>query len=227
MRIFSVLVLGIVVLLSCKKDPPKPPEMALLTSPAKNSECTPVQSTNTTSNSVRFNWQTAKFAESYDVSVTNLATDISQTEVGLRTTTHIFSLEKGAPYSWSVISRNSQTETAVSSETWLFFNPGSQTTHVPFPAEIISPKPGTTVFKDVNNEVSLNWSGADVDNDIESYEIYFSTENPPETLIDSPTANTTEKKVSVTANTVYYWRVVTKDAIGNTSDTGVIDFRCR
>jgi len=227
MRILSVLLLGVALISSCKKDPPKPPEKVLLTSPAKNSECTPIRSTNTTSNAVQFNWQAAKFAESYDLSVTNLDTGTSQRELDLRATTHIFSLQKGALYSWSVVSRNSQTETTALSASWLFYNPGSQTTYAPFPAEVISPKPGSTVFKDINNEVTLSWSGADIDNDIESYEIYFSTENPPEVLIDSPTANTTEKKVSVASNTIYYWKVITKDIAGNTADTGILDFRCR
>ncbi len=225
MRIFFVLLLGVVLLSGCKKDPPKPPEKVLLTAPAKNSECTPIQSTTTTSSVVRFSWQVSQHTETYELRVTNSNTGIVQTK-STGSTVETLSLEKGAPFSWVVISRNSQTQTTASSDSWLFYNPGSETTHPPFPAEIISPKPGTTVFKDINNEVTLIWSGADIDNDIEDYEIYFSTENPPETLIDSPRANITEKKVSVVSNTVYYWRVVTKDAEGNTSDTGIIDFRC-
>jgi hypothetical protein len=98
---------------------------------------------------------------------------------------------------------------------------------VPFPAEIIAPISGSYVFKDINNEVTLKWSGADADNDIESYEIYFSTENPPEILTATTNANTTEQKVNVVSQTVYYWRVITRDNEGNTSDTGVLDFRCR
>lgn len=225
MRTLFVLILGVVLFLGCKKDPPKPPEKVLLTAPAKNSECTPIQSTNATSSVVRFNWQASNHTETYQLRVTNLNTGTVQTK-STRTTVETLPLQKGTPFSWSVISKNSQTETFVSSDSWLFYNPGSETTHPPFPAEIISPKPGSTVFKDINNEVNLIWAGADVDNDIEDYEIYFSTENPPETLVDSPIANTTETKVSVMSNTVYYWKVVTKDAAGNTSDTGIIDFRC-
>lgn len=225
MRILFVFLFGVVLLTGCKKDPPKPPDKVLLTAPAKNSECTPVQSTNPTSSVVRFNWQAANHTETYQLRVTNLNTGTVQTK-STASTIETLPLEKGTPFSWVVISKNSQTETMPSSDSWLFYNPGSETSHPPFPAEIISPEPGSTVFKDINNEVTLIWSGADVDNDIEGYEIYFSTENPPETLIDSPTSNTTQTKVSVVSKTVYYWKVVTKDADGNTSDTGIIDFRC-
>lgn len=225
MRIFSILLLGLVVLSGCKKDPPKAPEAVLLTAPAKNSECTPVRTTNATSSEVRFNWQASNFTEIYELRVTNLNTGIVQTK-STNGTVETLSLQKGAPFSWMVISKNSQTETTASSASWLFYNPGSNLTYAPFPAEIVSPRPGSTIFKDINNEATLIWSGADIDNDIDSYEVYFSTNNPPESLIDSPEGGTTEKKVSVVSGTVYYWKVITKDSEGNTSDTGVVDFRC-
>jgi len=224
MRVLSTILLGMLLLSGCKKDPPKPPEKVLLTSPAKNSECTPIATSNTTSNEVRFSWQPANHTESYELRVTNLNTNVVQTK-STRNTTETLSLQKGTPFSWVVVSRNSQTETTPSSESWLFYNPGSQLSYAPFPAEIISPRPGSTVFKDVNNEIALTWSGADVDNDIESYEIYFSKDNPPETLIDSPAGSADETKVTVTSETVYYWKVITKDSEGNTSDSGVVDFR--
>lgn len=59
-----------------------------------------------------------------------------------------------------------------SSETWLFYNAGSQTTYAPFPAQLVNPTSGSTVQMDIANEVLLEWSGADVDNDIESFEVF-------------------------------------------------------
>lgn len=224
MRLAVALISSIMLLSGCKKDPPKPPEKVLLIAPAKNSECTPVQSTSTNSSVVRFTWQAADHTETYELRVTNLNTGTVQTK-STRGVVETLSLQKGTPFSWVVISRNSQTETTASSESWFFYNPGSLTTHVPFPAEIIVPKIGTTVFKDINNEVTLTWAGADIDNDIEGFEVYFSTENPPETLIASPNANQTTQKVSVVSETVYYWKVLTRDAIGNISDTGIVDFK--
>jgi len=116
---------------------------------------------------------------------------------------------------------------SASSASWNFYNSGYQTTYAPFPAEIQAPEMGATVFKDGNDEVELSWTGADVDNDIDGYEVYFSTENPPETLIFSPGPNASIQNVTVAENIVYYWRIVTIDEEGNTSDSGVFEFRAR
>lgn len=224
MRPIIFILLGLMLLSGCKKDPPNPPGSAVLTEPTKNSECTPVQSSSGTNNVVRFRWQPGNYNESYEVTVRNLITDDTVNRVSESTTLTI-PLEKGTPYSWSVTSKNTQTNVEATSETWLFYNPGSQTDHVPFPAEIDTPKPGATVFKDINNQVTLQWSATDIDEDVESYTIYFSTVNPPNVLIASPGVNETTQKIGVISGTVYYWRVVTTDALGNTSDTGVMDFK--
>ncbi len=224
MRLFSFILLGMVLLSGCKKDPPNPPGKAVLTEPAKNSECTPVLSSSGSSSVVRFRWQPGDYSESHGIVVRNLITGVAIDRAPEGSTITI-PLEKGTPYSWFVVSKNTQTNKIATSATWLFYNPGTQTDHVPFPAEIISPEPGATVFKDINNEVILQWSAIDIDNDIDSYKIYFSTESPPNVLIASPGANNTRLKVSVISDTVYYWRVVTTDAIGNSSDTGILDFK--
>lgn len=224
MRLFFSILLGMMLLSGCKKDPPNPPGKAFLSEPAKNSECTPVQSTSGTSSIVRFRWQPGDYSDSYEVVVRNLSTGAAIERVSDGTMITI-PLEKGMPYSWFVVSKNGKTSESATSPTWLFYNPGSRIDHVPFPAEIFAPQPGATAFKDVNNQVTLEWSATDIDNDIESYEIYFSKENPPNVLIASPSADETLQKVSVISETVYYWRVITTDALGNTSDTGVLDFK--
>ena len=224
MRRIAFILFGILLLSGCKKDPPSPPEKAVLIEPAKNSECTPVENASGNSSIVRFRWQPGNYSESYEVVVRNLTTGDAIERVPDGTTTTI-PLEKGTPYSWFVISKNNQTNEAATSETWLFYNPGSQTDYAPFPAEIINPEPGATVFKNVNNEIILQWSATDIDEDVESYKIYFSTENPPNVLIAAPGAGETTQKVGVLSDEVYYWRVVTTDALGNTSDTGVLDFK--
>jgi hypothetical protein len=224
MRAISFFFLGIVLLMGCKKDPLYPPCKAVLIEPTRNSECTPVETSNGNSNEVRFRWQPANHTDIYELRVTNLATNAVQTKSTMQTTETML-LQKGTPFSWTVITKNSQTDSNVSSETWSFYNPGSQTSYVPFPAEIVMPRPGATVFLDINNEIELQWSAADIDNDITGYEIYFSDETPPEVLIAAPDVNETSLKVDAVSGTVYYWKVVTKDAEGNASDTGVLDFK--
>lgn len=224
MRIFSIILIGILVFGCKKKDSPKPPESVLLAFPDSNSECTTGQSINTTTSKVEFKWLAAENTETYELRVTNLNTSVTQT-ISTKVLTAILPIEKGAPFSWLVRSRNSKVGEVASSQTWRFYNAGFQTTYAPFPTEIIAPKLAESVFKDINNEVTLKWSGGDVDDDIVGYELYFSTETPPNTLIASPSPEDTDEKVSVSSNSVYYWKVLTKDSEGNISDSGIFEFK--
>ncbi len=213
------------LLMACGKDSPRPPESALLEFPLKNSECTTGENTSlATTSLVEFRWSPAERAETYELRVRNLSSNISQS-LNVPVTSAKLPLIKGAPYSWSVVSRSSKVSETATSETWLFYNAGFETTYPPFPAEIVAPQPGATVAKDINNEVLLTWIGADVDDDIAGYTVFFSTVNPPQTVIASPAANTMQFRVTVTSQTTYYWRVVTTDNEGNSGDSGVFEFR--
>ncbi len=192
--------------------------------PNQNSECTTGVDLNATTSRVEFRWQKAAHTDSYELRVTNIVTNISQT-VGTGQLSAELPLQKGAPYSWTVVSRNDETQESAISAVWRFYNAGSEQSYAPFPADILAPKPGGTIIRDINNEVVLEWEGADVDNDIAGYELYFSTANPPLTLIAEPAASTTSIKVSVEANTVYYWSITTVDSEGNRSDSGTYGFK--
>src|SRR5690606_21652126 len=221
-----ILFLFILVLTACGgKDDPRPPIAAQLLFPLKNSECTTgqeVSGTNTTI--IEFRWEVSDHTESYELRATNLVANTTQTIV-VKGTSAKLPIEKGMPYSWLVVSRNSKVRETAQSGTWLFYNAGATTTYAPFPAEVIAPKTGTTIAKDINNEVLLNWEGADVDNDLASYDIYFSTETPPTTLIGTLASDRSELKVSVSSDTVYYWRIVTLDMEGNSSTNAISEFK--
>jgi hypothetical protein len=224
MRILLTLLVTILLIGCKKKDTPNSPEISNLSYPDNNSECTTGEELTATTSQVEFRWQTANHTETYELRVTNITTNTTQT-ISTSSTSAILPLDKGAPYSWLIISKNSEVLQTVSSSSWQFYNSGFDTTYAPFPATIIEPKLGSNVFKDANNDVTLEWSGADVENDIASYEVYFSTETPPDTLVETANANISTHKVSVTSDTVYYWRIVTIDREGNTSDSGIFDFR--
>jgi len=223
MRIFLVIMCGSIVM-GCGKDSPKPPEAALLSFPLQNSECTTGVDLNITTSQVEFKWLAAKQTKTYELSVTNTVSNITQM-VSTQSISAKLPLEKGAPYSWFVVSRNSKTEETATSAIWQFYNAGAQTTYAPFPAQIVTPKSGASVVRDINNEVVLEWSGADVDNDIVGYEVYFGSETPLENLVASPSVSVTDIAVSVASDTVYYWKIITEDGEGNTSDTGVYSFK--
>lgn len=222
------IILCFLALVGCGgKDSPKPPLSAQLVFPEKNSECTTgINVTGTNNSTVQFRWQASDHTESYELRATNLNTNTTQTIVVSGTSANL-NIERGAPYSWLVVSKNTEVSETARSETWRFFNAGVETTHAPFPAEVIAPKTGSNIARDINNEVLLEWEGADVDNDLEGYEVYFSTETPPTTLISTLTSGKSDLKVSVEANTVYYWRIVTMDREGNTATNSISEFKVR
>lgn len=224
MRIIGILLLTFFAFACKKSDPPKAPSASQLTYPDNNSECTTGISISTTSSQVEFRWMAADNTDTYTLSVTNENTGFTQTmnTASLKTSVP---LDKGTLYSWHIKTKNNKASEVASSDTWAFYNAGFVTNHVPFPAEIIFPKIGDSAFKDLNNEITLEWSGSDLDNDIDSYNLYFSTVKPPTTLLTTTTPATTEHTVTVEENTIYYWKIITKDNEGNSSDTGIFSFK--
>lgn len=222
------MILGVLVmLLGCgggDDGPPPSPEGALLVFPEQNSECTTGIEINETQSQVTFEWQPAKNTDRYTLTVINLNTNIPQA-ISTINTSAVLSIEKGAPFSWSILSSNSDSDETATSESWLFYNAGSQTTYAPFPAQIEFPKPGSTVQADGNGQVMLSWTGADVEDDIATFEVYFSETNPPETLIATTDMTTPQALVNVSSGTIYYWKVISTDVQGNSSDSGVFEFR--
>lgn len=207
-----------------KKDSPKPPGQVQLTFPEQNSECTTGQSLGETTSRVTFRWEEAKNVKTYELQVTNINTGTTQT-IGTETTSASLPIEKGTPFSWLVRTRNNQVEETVSSVAWNFYNSGSTISFAPFPADIIAPRMSERVFKDINNEVTLSWSGSDLDDDIINYEVFFAAENPPLTRINTLGTSATEQKVTVVSSTVYYWSIITKDEQGNETNSGVYSFQ--
>jgi len=224
MRFLSALIIAFTLFGCKKKEPSLPPDSVQLVFPERNSECTTGVDISSTTSEVEFRWQAADNTETYELIVTNLNNNNKQ-DITVTTTQAKLPIQRGTPYSWMVISKNSSVLETATSPTWSFYNAGFETTYAPFPAEIVAPKMGASTLLDGNSEIELRWAGADVDNDIEGYEIYVSSENPPETLVASPDAGTLSIQVSAMPNTIYYWRVITKDSEGNTSDSGVFEFR--
>ncbi len=203
MRTILLLIFGVLFIGCKKKNVPKPPGVATLVFPHKDSECTTGRDINQSTSEVEFKWMASDHTETYDLRVTNLNTNVTQT-INTAAISAKLPIAKGEPFSWFVRSKNTKGTASASSETWRFYNAGYLTTYAPFPAENIEPKNGTSIFKDINNEVALEWRGSDIENDIVSYELYFATTSPPEVLIASPLAGTNTEEVSVASNMTYY-----------------------
>ncbi|PCJ98891.1 MAG: hypothetical protein COA50_01245 [Flavobacteriaceae bacterium] len=224
MRYLVILVCCLLAIGCKKKDAPKPPQASVLVFPNQDSECTTGEALNETTSSVEFRWGDSKNTETYELNVSNISTGIAQI-ISTSSLSAKLPLEKGAPYSWFVVSKNATTNETAFSETWQFYNAGSQTTYAPFPAQIIFPESGSSVLKDINNEVKLSWSGVDIEDDIEVFEVYFGTDPAANILIITLTADDFIRKVSVLSEITYYWRIVTKDSEGNISDSGIFQFK--
>ena len=222
MKRFIVIVL--VLMLACGKDDPKVPEVAVLVFPAQNSVCITGVEVSATTSRVEFRWQSAVNADTYQVEVTNLNTNSTQVSATSATAVPVV-LQKGQPYSWKVISKNNESGELATSQSWLFYNAGSETTYAPFPAQILAPISGGTVKLDGNGQALLRWMGADVDADIASFEVFLDTNNPPST--SQGLLNFNEQELAVTLNpaSVYFWKIITTDREGNQSDSGVFSFR--
>jgi hypothetical protein len=213
-------------MLSCKK-PTKisvidPPTKAILSLPLNNEACISGTIISPTQSSILFKWTTSKNAESYDLTIKNLESSITTTQTS--TTTELtVTLARNMPYSWFVTAKSSKIATTAVSDTWKFYNAGEALgTFAPFPAEIVTPKMAERV-NPTAGKITLDWIGSDVDNDISNYDIYLGTTATP-TLLKSNQVDSMLPDVAVNASTTYYWKVITRDSKGNTSDSGVYIF---
>jgi hypothetical protein len=225
-----VLLFGgfILLLSSCAPEDPIPvePGVASLISPANNETCLDGTSLNDTQSNVSFSWSAASDALSYEVIISNLLTQSSQTYT-VPSNQITIALTKAEPYSWIVKSIGEDGSTPSESEQWKFYLAGEGTiNYAPFPSELISPRSGANITPDINNLVRLNWNGSDVDGDLTRYEVYLDQTNAT-TLISTLDfeANDTSLEVEVENNTTYYWKIIALDANGNQSNSGVYAFR--
>lgn len=221
------LALLVSMLLACggndddpRPNPAEPPQAATLIFPEDNTECNEGEVVSDTESAVTFQWNTSENTDSYTVNLTNLNSGTSESfDVG--DTERTITILRGVPYEWSVSSKADGTSETAESPSWKFYNAGAATqSHPPFPADVVTPIMGSQIEA---GAVTLSWEVSDIDNDIVSYEVFLDGNNPPETLIGSPT--TANLDWDAQSGTIYYWKVVTFDSVGNTSESDVFQFK--
>jgi uncharacterized protein (TIGR02145 family) len=72
--------------------------------------------------------------------------------------------------------------------------------------------------------VMLGWSCSDPDGDPLTYDVYFGTVNPPDTMVSSNQAGTTFGTSGLSGGRSYYWKVVARDVHADTSSGPVWSF---
>lgn len=198
------------------------PTAAILISPLKDAACNQGNVVSDLESQVLFEWNASDHTDKYTVTIKNLDNQTTETFDSTNPSLQKNVL-KGVPYSWNVTSKsNTSSETAIS-ETWKFYNAGDGTkNYAPFPADLVSP----TMGKTVETSTSIEWTGSDVDGDIEEYDVYVATVSPPTTL-KGTTSATSMDNLSLESGKVYYWKIVTKDTHGNNSESPVFEFRTK
>lgn len=229
-RIVKILaaVLTIGTLTSCPGGKDKPndnssgtPAAATLVFPDNNMECTEGTVVNDTQSTVTFQWQASSNTNSYEVNLKNLDTN-SSTTTNANTNEASITLERGVPYEWFVVSKSDGTEATAESDTWRFYNAGGgAASYAPFPAVAVNPTRGQTVNS--AGSINLEWQGNDVDNDLAEFEVFFGTNNDPTTTLG--TTAQSSMSASINSGQTYYWRVISKDEVGNTSQSEIFDFK--
>lgn len=224
-RLFTILLAAIIS--GCggsKKNAPQPaspPAKAVLTAPAQNAVCVTGTVISGTQSSVTFIWHAADNADSYDLVIKNLLTSTSSSHTTDKTQLAV-NLLRNTPFSWYVVSQSSRVSTTAQSDSWKFYNSGpGLAVYAPYPAEITAPVYGQLVNA---GTVNLTWTGSAVDGAIiTGYDVYFGTTNTP-ALFKSNLTDSFVNTVAVTSGNTYYWRVLTKDENGNSSDSGIYLF---
>lgn len=188
--------------------------------PLENSECFEGTIISDTRSEVTFEWNGTAAAKSYILTLKNLDTD-KEVAFNATTTSKGITIERGVPYSWYVIAIGERFSDQTRSTVWKFYNAGSGVqNYAPFPADPIYPTMGSKTPR----SFLLTWDATDIDNDIVEYDVYLATSNPPTSKVTTTEA-TEFATGTLDEDTVYYWKVVTKDSHGNQSVSPVFDFK--
>ena len=228
MKKIILIILVCLALIGCKKNSVDPqsetltPTKALLIFPHNNSDCNLGEVVNTNESKVLFEWEPGENTDAYDLNVTSMISSETIT-VSTKSFKQELILRRGEPYTWFVISKSLSVEETAKSDVWSFYNAGLGTiSHIPFPAELLSPE-----FAEVVSGVetiSLNWNGQDLDEDIISYDVYYGTTSMPPVFAKDITNNSITN-IKVEKDTIYYWMIITRDASGNISRSEISQFR--
>lgn len=218
----------VAVTLGCSESAgPTAPTATTLSLPNNNENCNTGTSISNTQASVEFSWNQASSASSYSLSIRNMQTNAEISRAGITTNSISVDLNKGYAYEWYVTSISDDFPSdRPTSPTWRFYLQGNgEANSAPFPAELLSPQPGEAVTL-VAGTFEIQWAGSDPDGDALTYTLYVDKIDGKQTAPgDFSNLTDTSKQVELELNSVYYWRINTHDANGNSTFSQVKSFR--
>ena len=213
------------VLLSvgCKKEVIPDPNPAMLIGPVNNDKCNTATVLNNQKSQVNFSWQEADHTDEYELVVRDILTNVDQKKRTIRFSSTVV-LDRGKQYSWWVNSQSEQTENITKSEVWTFYLEGlSASSYFPFPAKLLSPENNSQISIE-NGAFTLRWEAVDLDNDIESYDVYLG-DDPDDLKVVAENITTNSFSANLNHDQYYHWRVTTIDKQKNVSHSSVGVFR--
>ena len=210
-----------VLLCTCSKPSIPEPDPALLTTPENSNTCVPL-STTATQGVVNFGWEEAQNTDSYEIFVRNSITQTEQKKSADLTST-TFTLDRGVPYSWWVVSSSEASAVDTKSKVWSFYLEGiQQETFLPFSALLNNPQDEQEVTLS-SGEINLQWTGSDLDDDIAHYQVYIGTNADQMTLVQDNQI-TSSYSVLLDVGQTYFWQIITVDQRGNKSQSAIQSF---
>ena len=225
LKIFSaLLMIGLVMACSTEdagilpgvedpETPPPPPSSSALSLPANNEACEGGQGVSSSTATVSFSWSAATNATSYDLSVTNGATNAVSTKNNITGTSTTIDLERGQTYSWKVTSKNKSSSTA-DSPTWSFTlasMPGVSSLSLPENDKACE-------VGEVNGNlaaVSFSWEAAE---SADLYDIVLTNQTTNESTTFSDIEGT-ETSLELERAHAYNWKVIAKNC-ANANENG-------
>ncbi len=205
-----------------------PPLASTLVYPNKDEVCETGINVSESLSSVEFEWSKSQNTDFYDLHIENLNSGQQSVFYNLSNTSKSVSLNKGTPFSWYVVSRRNQTTAVAESENWRFYLSGEGVTNYPpYPAQLVSPSSGKS-FESSTSSVLLTWEMTDSDESNQNLTatLYFDTVDGLQTpSAENSNISSSQKEVTVSSGNVYYWRVKTTDAAGDSSFSMVYVFR--
>ncbi|WP_430426592.1 hypothetical protein [Maribacter litoralis] len=187
--------------------------------PEDNSEVTDGTILTDSTNTLVFEWEFLDNTENhlFIIELINLDNDITEIYESNSNEASI-PLQRNHNYSWQVTDSIHNI-----SLVWTFKNIGPWDTSVaPLPATAISPVSGASISQ-TSTTVNLIWKAEDEDNDILKFDLYFGESENPAILHEDINASR-YNGIPVEAGKIYYWKIVTKDSVGNESTSEMFNF---
>ena len=211
------------ILFQCSKDQILELDSVFLISPTNQDNCSSSIIIDESKSQVDFSWSQSLNTDQYEIVVENQSNNLQLKKISLENNSSII-LDRGVNYSWWVISRSNKSSITAKSLIWQFYLEGpSIIEHIPFSAVLLSPQNEEEINLNNQNEYIFKWSGSDLDDDIDFYDIYIGNSIDEMEIIEN-NIKSQEVELELQKQKTYYWKILSVDSKGNTSSSQIYSF---